>query len=226
MYALCVSGAVNTQGFVWKFFMRYIYKFSFIHSFTIKNRNKEATVSLKACQLCCLPISQPPPPLPAVHTQLQDFPHVQHRFTAASSYLHNVDKVILSKGVQDRLDCILHQLQGLSMGASTPVNNVSSILWTLCHAHCTAAPNNNLSRTKWHCTVAHIVNNVSWTLYSSSQQQLVMHKVTLCSRSCKQLNTHIIYCRSCPVNEMTCTSRINSPVSMTCNTRQTEPLQR
>ena len=24
MYALCVSGAVNTQGFVWKFFMRYI----------------------------------------------------------------------------------------------------------------------------------------------------------------------------------------------------------
>ena len=32
MYALCVSGAVNTQGFVWKFFMA-IYKFSFIHSF-------------------------------------------------------------------------------------------------------------------------------------------------------------------------------------------------
>ena len=32
MYALCVSGAVNTQGFVWKFFMRMIYKFSFIHS--------------------------------------------------------------------------------------------------------------------------------------------------------------------------------------------------
>ena len=31
MYALCVSGAVNTQGFVWKFFMRYIY--IFIHSF-------------------------------------------------------------------------------------------------------------------------------------------------------------------------------------------------
>ena len=26
-----VSGAVNTQGFVWKFFMRYVYKFSFIH---------------------------------------------------------------------------------------------------------------------------------------------------------------------------------------------------
>ena len=48
-----------------------------------------------------------------------------------------------------------------------------------------------------------------------------MHKVTLCSRSCKQLNTRIIYCGSCPVNEMTCTSHINSPVSMTCNTRKT-----
>ena len=34
MYALCVSGAVNTQGFVWKFFLCAIYKFSFIHSFT------------------------------------------------------------------------------------------------------------------------------------------------------------------------------------------------
>ena len=26
-------GAVNTQGFVWKFFLCAIYKFSFIHSF-------------------------------------------------------------------------------------------------------------------------------------------------------------------------------------------------
>ena len=34
MYALCVSGAVNTQGFVWKVFMRYIKKF--IHSFIIR----------------------------------------------------------------------------------------------------------------------------------------------------------------------------------------------
>ena len=34
MYALCVAGAVNTQGFVWKFFLSAIYKFSFIHSFT------------------------------------------------------------------------------------------------------------------------------------------------------------------------------------------------
>ena len=33
MYALCVSGAVNTQGFVWKFFMCYIKKF--IQSFII-----------------------------------------------------------------------------------------------------------------------------------------------------------------------------------------------
>ena len=33
MYALCVSGAVNTQGFVWKFFYAlYIYSHSFIHS--------------------------------------------------------------------------------------------------------------------------------------------------------------------------------------------------
>ena len=31
MYALCASGAVNTQGFVWKVFMRYIK--NFIHSF-------------------------------------------------------------------------------------------------------------------------------------------------------------------------------------------------
>ena len=39
MYALCVSGAVNTQGFVWKFFMRYIY--IFIHSFR-QLKNEEA----------------------------------------------------------------------------------------------------------------------------------------------------------------------------------------
>ena len=31
MYALCVSGAVNRQGFVWKFSMCYIYKCSFIY---------------------------------------------------------------------------------------------------------------------------------------------------------------------------------------------------
>ena len=30
MYALCVSGAVNTRGFVWKF-LSAIYKFSLIH---------------------------------------------------------------------------------------------------------------------------------------------------------------------------------------------------
>ena len=33
MYALCVSGAVNTQGFVWKFLCA-ICTFSFIHSYS------------------------------------------------------------------------------------------------------------------------------------------------------------------------------------------------
>ena len=33
MYALCVSGAVNTQGFVWKvFYALYINFHSFVHS--------------------------------------------------------------------------------------------------------------------------------------------------------------------------------------------------
>ena len=32
MYALCVSGAVNTQGFVWIFFLSAIYKFLFIYT--------------------------------------------------------------------------------------------------------------------------------------------------------------------------------------------------
>ena len=41
MYALCVSGAVNTQGFVWKFFLCAIYKFSFIHSIAQKCLNKK-----------------------------------------------------------------------------------------------------------------------------------------------------------------------------------------
>ena len=52
MYALCVSGAVNTQGFVWKFFMRYIYIFihSFIHSF-IQNvaYSRQGFILLLAC---------------------------------------------------------------------------------------------------------------------------------------------------------------------------------
>ena len=35
MYALCVSGAVDTQGFVWKFFYAlYINFHSFIHSWS------------------------------------------------------------------------------------------------------------------------------------------------------------------------------------------------
>ena len=42
MYALCVSGAVNTQGFVWKFFMPYIKKnHSFIH---IKKNKKNSAI--------------------------------------------------------------------------------------------------------------------------------------------------------------------------------------
>ena len=32
MYALCAFGAVNTQGFVWRFFMHYIYICTFVHS--------------------------------------------------------------------------------------------------------------------------------------------------------------------------------------------------
>ena len=37
MYALCVSGAVNTQGFVWKFFYAlYIHFHSFIHKRALK----------------------------------------------------------------------------------------------------------------------------------------------------------------------------------------------
>ena len=38
MYALCVSGAVNTQGFVWKYFMRYIKK---NHSFICRGAGWE-----------------------------------------------------------------------------------------------------------------------------------------------------------------------------------------
>ena len=38
MYALCVSGAVNTQGFVWKFFYAlYIIFHSFIHLLVVFN---------------------------------------------------------------------------------------------------------------------------------------------------------------------------------------------
>ena len=37
MYALSVSGAVNMQGFVWSFFMRYVIFFihSFIHFYSV-----------------------------------------------------------------------------------------------------------------------------------------------------------------------------------------------
>ena len=58
MYALCVSGAVNTYGFVWKFFMRYIKKF--IHSnFEEKGELKHGIK--KPCLLIVIPClsSQP-----------------------------------------------------------------------------------------------------------------------------------------------------------------------
>ena len=44
MYALCVSGAVNTLGCVWKFFLCAIYKFSFIHSFRQTDRKTQREV--------------------------------------------------------------------------------------------------------------------------------------------------------------------------------------
>ena len=44
MYALCVSGAVNTQGFVWTFFMLY-YTFSFIHSFQVSSSSSSSSSS-------------------------------------------------------------------------------------------------------------------------------------------------------------------------------------
>ena len=40
MYALCVSGAVNMQGFVWKFFLCTIYKNSLIQSSECSVANK------------------------------------------------------------------------------------------------------------------------------------------------------------------------------------------
>ena len=54
MYALCVSGAVNTQGFVWKFFIRAIYKFSFIHVLVLERERETQTrkrVISKDCSL-------------------------------------------------------------------------------------------------------------------------------------------------------------------------------
>ena len=42
MYALCVSGAVNTQGFVWKFFYAlYINFHSFIQSKNVTNAHRK-----------------------------------------------------------------------------------------------------------------------------------------------------------------------------------------
>ena len=44
MYALCLFGAENTQGFVWKF---YIYIHNFIHSFILLVFLKEKLKCLK-----------------------------------------------------------------------------------------------------------------------------------------------------------------------------------
>ena len=49
MYALCVSGAVNTQSFVWKFFLCAIYKFSFIHSTPRDAADAYGTQSSRDC---------------------------------------------------------------------------------------------------------------------------------------------------------------------------------
>ena len=45
MYALCVSGTVNTQGFVWYFFMCYISFHSFIHSIWFNSISNVAHLS-------------------------------------------------------------------------------------------------------------------------------------------------------------------------------------
>ena len=65
MYALCASGTVNTQGFVWKFFMRYIKKMhSFIHMFqteTLQGKTwglSSAFVLLVLLPLCYCFVSQ------------------------------------------------------------------------------------------------------------------------------------------------------------------------
>ena len=52
MYALCVSGAVNTQGFVWKFFYAlYINFHSFIHH-SFKNTFIIIKTPLSWAQIC------------------------------------------------------------------------------------------------------------------------------------------------------------------------------
>ena len=43
MHALCVSGAVNTESFAWKFFMRNIY---LIHSFIHRHRAVEISINI------------------------------------------------------------------------------------------------------------------------------------------------------------------------------------
>ena len=71
MYALCVSGAVNIQGYVWKFYVSHINFHSFVHSNTLRKKkvvftnrpfittftsnNLSNFISLCTfCDLCCL----------------------------------------------------------------------------------------------------------------------------------------------------------------------------
>ena len=52
MYALCVSGAVNTQGFVWKFFYAlYINFHSFIHKYKVHKLHHRMYLRWSLCSL-------------------------------------------------------------------------------------------------------------------------------------------------------------------------------
>ena len=58
MYALCVSGAVNMQGFVWKSVFHALYIIQFVHSFTDENHIIHATNHRSApCEICIVSVS-------------------------------------------------------------------------------------------------------------------------------------------------------------------------
>ena len=52
MYALCVSGAVNTQGFVWNLYAPYIDFHSFIHAFLLAANTDRAVTKKSLFCLC------------------------------------------------------------------------------------------------------------------------------------------------------------------------------
>ena len=86
MYALCVSGAVNTQGFVWKFFYAlYINFHSFIHSRGRTNKQKSWKIKIAVInqrergERCCH--------YPARLRRPLCVP-VQEQFTTVSVYTH------------------------------------------------------------------------------------------------------------------------------------------